>query len=153
MKNRQSGLTTIELSTKKKYEHQYLLRYHVWGCPVYVLDPKLQNHQKIPRRNHRSRLGEFLGFSNEHSSLVANVRKLQTGYTLPQYNVVVDDIFQTVFSSGKSDVILDSICNHLFEDNCDWYSEEEHEYDKCIYHPCCIMCGWLKTRVYRIRIK
>ena len=62
VKNQQSDLTTIELSTKTKYEHRYLLRYHVWGCPVYVLDPKLQNHQKIPRRNHRSRLGGFLGF-------------------------------------------------------------------------------------------
>ena len=109
--------------------------------------------RNFPRRNHRSRLGEFLGFSNEHSSLVSNVRKLQTSYTLPQYNVVFNDIFQNVFSSGESDVVLDSICNHLFEDNCDWYSEEEHEYDKCIDHPCCIMFGWLKTRVYRIRIK
>ena len=50
-----------------------ILRCHVWGCPVYVLEAKLQNDQKLPKWNRRARLGQFVGFSDEHSSMVANV--------------------------------------------------------------------------------
>jgi hypothetical protein len=71
--SRSSGLTPLELLTKTKADHKDLLQTHVWGCPVFVLDPKLQDGKKIPKWNRRSRLGQFLGFSDEHSSLVANV--------------------------------------------------------------------------------
>jgi hypothetical protein len=71
--SRSSGLTPLELLTKTKVDHEDFLRTHVWGCPVFVLDPKLQDGKKIPKWNRHSRLGHFLGFSNEHSSLVANV--------------------------------------------------------------------------------
>ena len=57
--NHLSGLTPLELLTKTKANHRDLLRTHVWGCPVYVLDPKLQDGQKIPKWNHCSRLGQF----------------------------------------------------------------------------------------------
>ena len=77
--NTQSGLTPIELLTKTKSDHRDLLPSHGWGCPVYVLEPKLHNYQKIPRWNHHTRLGQFLGFKNNNYSLVANVRKFQTG--------------------------------------------------------------------------
>jgi hypothetical protein len=50
-----------------------ILRSHVWGCTVYVLEAKLQNDQKLPKWNRRACLGQFVGFSDEHSSLVANV--------------------------------------------------------------------------------
>ncbi len=39
--NRLSVLTPLELLTKTKANHCDLLCTHVWGCPVYVLDPKL----------------------------------------------------------------------------------------------------------------
>jgi hypothetical protein len=58
-----------------------------------------------------------MGFSNEHSSLVANVRNLSTGFVSPQYHVVFGDLFQTVFSSGDNDAVIDEICNNLFEFN------------------------------------
>ena len=57
-----------------KSDHQDLLQPCVWGFPVYVLDPKLQNDQKIPRWNCRACLGQFLGFSDEHCLIVANIR-------------------------------------------------------------------------------
>ena len=60
--NQHSSLTPIELLKNKKSNHRHLLRYHVWGCTVYVLDPKLHNGRKIPRWNRRARLGQFLGF-------------------------------------------------------------------------------------------
>ncbi len=39
--NHHSGLTPLKLLTKAKANHCDLLRTHVWGCPVYVLDSKL----------------------------------------------------------------------------------------------------------------
>jgi hypothetical protein len=40
--NFESGLTPMELLTKQKADHCDILRSHVWGCPLYVLEPKLQ---------------------------------------------------------------------------------------------------------------
>ena len=37
----------------------------------------------------RARLGQFVGFSDEHSSLVANVWHLTTGYISPLFHVVL----------------------------------------------------------------
>jgi hypothetical protein len=85
---RESGLTPLELITKQKADHRDILRSHVWVCPVYVLEPKLQNWQKLPKWNRRSRLGHFLGYSDKHSSLVANVQHLKTGFISPQFHVV-----------------------------------------------------------------
>jgi hypothetical protein len=46
-----SGLTPLELLTKSKADHRDLLRCHVWGCPAIVLEPHLQNEQKLPKWN------------------------------------------------------------------------------------------------------
>ncbi len=71
--NRLLGLTPLELLTTTKADHRDLLQSHVWACPVFVLDPKLQDGKKRPKWNCHSWLSQFLGFSDEHSSLVANV--------------------------------------------------------------------------------
>jgi hypothetical protein len=71
--NARSGLTPLESVTKERSDYREILRCHVWGCPVYVLEAKLQNDQKLPKWNRRARLGQFVGFSDEHSSMVANV--------------------------------------------------------------------------------
>ncbi|KAL7489222.1 hypothetical protein ACHAW6_014841, partial [Cyclotella cf. meneghiniana] len=41
------------------------------------------------------------------------------------YHVVFDDLFQTVFSSGDNNPVVDEICNDLFEFNRDIYAEDE----------------------------
>ena len=71
---------------------------HVWGCPIYILDPQLQGGQKLPRWEPRSRRGVFMGFSHQHSSEVPLVLNLATGSITPQYHVVFDDLFSTVSS-------------------------------------------------------
>ena len=78
----------MEILTKTKSNHGDLQLSHVWGCPVFVLEDKLQDDQKLPKWNRRYRLGQFLDFSDEHSTLVANVRNLTTEYISPQYHVV-----------------------------------------------------------------
>ena len=35
-----TGLTPLELLSKTKADHKDLLHSHVWGCPIFVLDPK-----------------------------------------------------------------------------------------------------------------
>jgi hypothetical protein len=43
-------LAPIELfSGTKLASHDYLQQLHVWGCPVYVLDPKLQDGKKLAK--------------------------------------------------------------------------------------------------------
>ena len=59
-------------------------------------------------------MGQFLGFSWEHSSTVALVRNLYTGYVSPQYHVVFDDKFNTIFHDLKSSEELNKICAKLF---------------------------------------
>ncbi len=94
-----------------------LLQNHVWGCPVFVLEPLLQDGKKIPKWNRHTRLGQFLGFSDEHSSLAANVHNLSIGYTSPQFHLVFDDMFETTVGTGGDDEVIEEICNRLFEIN------------------------------------
>jgi hypothetical protein len=75
----------------------HLKDIHVWGCPFYILDPQLQAGQKLPRWEPRSRRGVFMGFSNLHSSEVLLVLNLETGSITPQFHVVFDDLFSTVY--------------------------------------------------------
>ena len=101
---------------------------------MYVLEPKLQNGQKLPKWNQRSRLGQFLGYLDEHSSLVANVRHLGMGCVSPQYHVVFDDLFKTVFSSGSEDALVNSICENLHGTSC--YATDEYDAkDNLVYKP------------------
>ena len=117
----------MEMLTKTKPNHQDLRISHVWGCPVYVMESKLQNNQKLPKWNRRSRLGKFLGFSEEHSTLIANVCHLRTGYISPQYHPILDDLFETAVRLGDNDPIIENICNDLFDSCRDWYAEEEFD--------------------------
>jgi hypothetical protein len=41
-------LCPADIFTGNKVPRHRLLSIHVWGCPVYVLDPKLQAGQKFP---------------------------------------------------------------------------------------------------------
>ncbi len=92
-----------------------------------MLEPKLQNGQKLPKWNRWSRLGQFLGYSDEHSSLVANIWHLKMGYVSPQYHVVFNDLFETVFSSSADNTLVDSICENLYGTSCEIYLTDEYD--------------------------
>ena len=51
-----TGLSPEEVWTNSKGSHSVLQHAKVWGCPAYVLDPKLQNGQKLPKWQPRSRV-------------------------------------------------------------------------------------------------
>ena len=112
--NHFSGLTPLELLMKSKADHRDLLRSHVWGCPAIVLDPKLQNDQKLPKWNRCACVGQFFGYLDEHLSLVANVRHLSTGHMSPQFHVIFDDLVETVVCNGDNDAVVNSIWDGLF---------------------------------------
>jgi hypothetical protein len=62
----------IELFTStahQKYDH--LQRSHVWGRPMYVLQPKIQDAKKIGKWLPLTRRAMLLGVSPEHPSSVA----------------------------------------------------------------------------------
>lgn len=71
---------------------------HTFGCPAYVLNASLQDHNSIPRWDERIRVGAYLGRSKQHASNVALILNLQTGHISPQFHVVFDDNFETVDS-------------------------------------------------------
>jgi hypothetical protein len=76
---------------------------HTFGCPVYVLDGKLQAGKGVPKWDDRARIGLFLGFSPRHGRKVALVLNLTTGHVSPQFHIVFDDLFDTLRpSSGNA---------------------------------------------------
>ena len=126
--NLESGLSPNEIWSSTRASHDDFRRAHVFGCPVYVLEPKLQDGKKIPKWSPRARLGMFLGFSTLHSSLVPLVLNVKTGKISPQYHVIFDDKFETVpsLSDGQD---LDEQWNHIFDVGCEAEFFLDLEYD------------------------
>lgn len=91
-----SGLAPVEILSGSKMDYGTIQSARVWGCPTYVLDPKLQDGHKLPKWKPRSRRGQFMGMSSEHASTIGLIRNLQTGSLSPQYHVVYDELFETV---------------------------------------------------------
>ena len=95
-------------SSCKFPSYDHLNSAHVWGCPVYVLDPALQKGASVPKWSKHSRRGQYLGISPEHSSTVARVLHLTTGTVSPQYHVVFDDLFSTVSTADTGPNSIDT---------------------------------------------
>ncbi len=111
---------------------------------MYVLEAKLQNDQKLPKWNRKACLGKFVGFLDEHSSMVANVQHLTTRYISPQFHVIFDNLFETVKRTGVDDHVVKSICNGLFQRNRELYAEDElNEAGNIIYRPPSLYEVWL----------
>jgi len=119
----------------------------MWGCK-----PKLQKRPKAPKMESKGADGTIFWFSDKHSSLVANVCNLRTGYISPQFHLVFDDLFETVIYTADDDIVFDAICNDLFELNRDWYAEDEFdENEKLIYRPPPLKDVWLDEQGQRNR--
>jgi hypothetical protein len=98
-----SGVSPVTLWTPMTQDPQALKNAHPWGCPVYVLAPKLKDGKKIPKWEPRSRRGQYVGVSPMHASTVGLVRILQTGSITPQFHVIYDDFFETVHSKEEEE--------------------------------------------------
>jgi hypothetical protein len=94
-----SGLSPEEIFTKQEARQDGLVDFHTFGCPVSVLDPKLQQGHKLPKWQPRARQAIYLGHSPRHAQTVPIVLNLKTGLCSPQYHVVFDDAFSTTSAS------------------------------------------------------
>jgi hypothetical protein len=75
---------------------------------------------------------------------VAAVRHLTTGFVSPQFHVVFDDHFHTIYGDGEGKFITDAICNLIWENDWDLYAEEEYGPDgSLIYTPPPLDKVWL----------
>eukprot|EP00804_Cyclotella_cryptica_P012739 CCRYP_019202-RA/>CCRYP_019202-RA protein AED:0.43 eAED:0.27 QI:0/0/0/1/0/0.5/2/0/558 len=90
------GLSPEELFSGVKCPRSGLPSTHVFCCPVYVLDPRLQDGKKIPKWDSRARQGIFVGFSPRHSSLVPLILNPRTQHVSLQFHVIFDATFSTV---------------------------------------------------------
>jgi Reverse transcriptase (RNA-dependent DNA polymerase) len=99
-----SRMSPLEIFTNTTFpDHSHLQRARVFGCPVFVLDPKLQDAKKLPKWQKRSWQGIFLGFSTIHHSSVALVLNPETGSITAQYHVIFDERFSTVATTSMTD--------------------------------------------------
>ncbi len=101
-------LSPLDLLGRTTGSAGLLSNSHVFGCPVYVLDPKLQGTSMLPKFSPWSRRGVFDGFLDRHSSTVPLVLNLSMLSITPQFHVVFDDWFSSVSS------ILSCIFRFLF---------------------------------------
>ena len=68
-----------------------------FGCPVYVLDEKLQGGAAIYQKwRQRARVGINLGRSPQHARSVSLVLNIITGLVSPQFHVKLDPAFDTI---------------------------------------------------------
>ncbi len=59
---------------------------------------------------------------------------LSTGYVSPQYHLVFDDLFETVFGTGNHALVFD-IFNCLFDSDCKYYFyDDEFTSDAPLFH-------------------
>ena len=91
-----TGLSPSEQFYGVKSNHLDLKNAKVWGCPTYVLDPRLQDGHKIPKWEPRSRLGQFVGRSMVHSSTVGLIKNTNTGRISSQFHTIYDNHFTTL---------------------------------------------------------
>ncbi len=91
----------------KDGDDDVLKRIHIWGCPMYILEPALQYGRKIPKWNPQSQRVQFLGFSLDHPSTIRLIHNIVTGYVSPQFHVVYDDFFTSIPNAEKEGILKD----------------------------------------------
>ena len=93
----------------------------------FVLEQKIQNDQKLPKWNWRSRVGQFIRFLDEHFSLVDNLQHLSSGNISPHFHLVFDDLFETVNKQGDNDITIEVICSDIFDTHKYCYEKEDFD--------------------------
>ena len=118
MPNPDNGLSPHDLFTKTRWRQSEFQNFHVWGCPVYVLDKTISDGKKLPRWKPRSARQFYVGMSKKHASSVPLCLNLETGAITPQFHVVFDEDFATVASTPADLPAFDTPAWHsLFGDS------------------------------------
>ena len=86
----------------------------IFGCPAYVLSKEMQDGQPTGKfSKQRSYLGVFVGFSSAHAGSVPLIYNPDTKLTSPQYHVIFDEAFETVFSDSSDKEVQEQIFQSL----------------------------------------
>ena len=147
----ETSFSPLEMLTFRRDDHHDLLRTKVFGCPTFVLDPVLQSGKRLPKFSSRARVGQFMGFSDDHSSLVGLVRNLQSGYITSQYHCVYDEKFESVIglATEDHDADLGNYTQALWEDLFqadyarDFYVEPQYIGGELVYEVPPLQDEWL----------
>jgi hypothetical protein len=70
--------------------------FRVFGCPVFVLDKRLQDGDSLPKWKSRCWPGVYVGQSLQHAGNVPLIYNPATTHVTPQYHLMFDDQFTTV---------------------------------------------------------
>lgn len=93
--NLRFGKTPLEIFSGV-YHPPDLTNTHTFGCPVYVLDDKIQRTGRATKWQERARVGVYLGHSPQHASSIGLILNATTGHVSAQFHCTYDDRFQTV---------------------------------------------------------
>jgi transposase InsO family protein len=74
-----NGLAPLEILTRSSWSADRAQHLHVWGCPTYILDPKLQGGDRIPKWRPCSRRGVYMGVAENYATSSPLVLNLQSG--------------------------------------------------------------------------
>ena len=133
--NVDSGVAPLEIYTGSTLDQSILRNEKVWGCPSYVLDPKLQDGKKLPKWDPRTRQGQYLGKSPDHASSVGLIRNLRTGYVSPQFHVLYDNKFQTVMGGYEhNEAISAHIWDSLAQVDIEYVLDQANEEQEPLPH-------------------
>ena len=133
-------MTPSSLWTRTPPNHSALTNAHPWGCPVYVLDPRLQDGHKLPRWNPRSRQGTFMGNSPIHASTVGIIRNPTTNRLSPQCHCICDDYFKTVTYNDQDpppnweELVIENFQKNDFDENIPEQFTDNWEEPEAIGH-------------------
>lgn len=124
----------LELLTHSILDPNEYTDLHVWGSPVYVLEPGISKGSKIPRWKPRSRRGIYMGVSEKYSSCVPKVLNPHSGYITAQFHCLFDDWFFTA-ESNVDDVpdFTKKPWDLLFDCRFDWQASENPEEDTLLF--------------------
>ena len=61
---------------------------------------------------------------------MSQIKHLKTGYDSPQYHVLLNNLFQTMFRKGEDNVVIDTICNILWGSNHHIYMDDQYIYTR-----------------------
>ena len=115
--------------------------FHVWGCPVYVTDKRVQDSNHIGRWEHRSRQCVYVGHSRDHGNNVYLVWDPVTKHVSPQYHLIFDDKFTTVAPGDRSTADMNMVYDTLFADESnhwtyhDDFDDAYYFFDKSVWSP------------------
>ena len=91
-----TSLSPNGLFTQMRFDANKFHDLYVWGCPVYVLDKKVSDGNKLLRWMPRPHCGVYIGTSPLHSSSVPLVLNPSTGAITLQFHVVFNDWFGSI---------------------------------------------------------